>query len=597
MAEEEKSGLLSRLFGGGDDDTTVIVDSSQQEEGTTQADYIVEQAELLGVPAILARKDLPDQRPVTSAHGQLYKWAVEQPDFLCLLADKATLVTSKPSHPSVQTAKNLLASMGNQPVVRPATQNVVRYLRERLTDETAAAADVAAQEMAQISNTTTDVQRLFHAIVEAALSRGASDIHMEMREKLTNIKFRIDGRLLLFDTVGREELVALGNYMFNAEAKRGSLQFMLDKPLHGSLDFRMGSLVVPIRLSTAPDVRGIDIFLRIWRPDTGGIKIENTGYSPLQISLMKEAMARPYGVIVMSGPTGSGKSTSLTALLETVDPQYKIVSLEEPVERMLPNVTHVPIAMHVAESGWDTLRASLNRWDTNINMLGEVKDRSTAEAIKDLATSGKLCVTTLHSSNVLSIPSRLEDLGVEASMIYDPNFLVCLINQRLLPQSCENCRVPMSKYVDRLDIYTRNRYKKIFEGHENEVYFLGTGCSQCEGSGISGRRLAAEVVMVDDDGRAFIRQRDQMGWRGYLMERGWDPIVHHVMSHILCGAVDPLVAERAIGLLDSSTQVQFDYKLRQEALDAAIAREKEEEQASSGQSADGSTDSQQQAAS
>lgn len=521
-------------------------------------------AQLWDTAPVLSRADL---RVHEIIHDDvLCEWMERETESLVIMDDNV-IVTSQPESPETEAACSLLALRGRTAEVRPALSELVRGLRRTLNGSETQIGD----EMLEIEDyTETDVSRLFASMIDTAVARNVSDIHFEMRGDSCDVRFRIDGQMTLYDTITARETMALGNYMFNAEAKRGSLQFVTHIPLHGSMDANIRGQRVSLRLSTAPDIRGVDIFLRVWRPDVMSLSLEDLGYTPLQTDMLGEAITRPYGAIIMSGPTGSGKSTSLTAMLERIDPSIKIVSLEEPVERMLPNVTHIAISSLAEHGGWVNLRAGLNRWDSNINMLGEIKDQDTANAIQDLVTSGKLTMTTLHAANALAIPARLEDLGVAHSMVCDPNFLILLANQRLLPQLCQECRTPYADF-DGLTPAVQARFEKKFGDRAGQVYMRGPGCAACGGTGISGRLLAAEMVMVDDVSRTYIRERDPTGWRKHLLARGWHPIMDHACRHLFAGLVDPRVVEQAAGRLDESQSEDYDYA----AVERLYAREHE----------------------
>ena len=542
--------------------------AGEAEREQTEVEFIEQTAEVWGVEPILARQDLPSVELIDD--DVLCNWMRLVEDPLIAILEDGSILTNKPYALVANTARTMLMRMGRVGVIRPAVREVVNsVLKAKFGSEDDAAANTGV-DVEDYETTTTGVQLLFNSILEAALARRVSDIHFEMRENTTNIKFRINGALVVHDTISAAETMSLGNYMFNSEAKRGSMQFMTHQPLHGSMDVYLGGSVVALRLSTAPDIRGVDIFLRVWRPESGAIGLADLGYTSLQIDLLKQGIGRPYGALVMSGPTGSGKSTSLTALLETVDPRHKILSLEEPVERMLPNVTHVAISSQAEHGSWENLRAGLNRWDTNINMLGEIKDRDTALAIKDLATSGKMTLTTLHASNVLSIPVRMEDLGVERSMLYDPNFLVLLVNQRLVPELCERCKLDIEAVREHLDPGDHNRYRRLFGETASLLRFRNAeGCGHCHHSGVQSRVLVAEMVMMDDPSRHFIRERDQLGWREHLLKKGWRPISDHARIHVEAGRVDAQDVERVVGRLDEHLTEVFDYGERERLLQEA----------------------------
>ena len=520
-----------------------------------EVDRIQRLAAIWGVTPILVREDLVTQQPAMT----LQAWLRDSADGkLCVMED-GSIITADPDAPQVEAARALLGMKRIPFQVRPAMSEVVRAALRRL-DEDEIGDDVDIED----DRTETDVSRLFLSILDGAINRAASDIHFEMRGSEGSIRFRVNGQMIEYDRISARETVAIGNYLFNAEAKRGSLQFNTYLPLNASAQFPVRGQTVATRFATAPDIRGVDIFVRIWRPDAEAWPLEELGYTPLQRDLLREAFGRPYGVIVFSGPTGSGKSTSMSSVLETLPTSLKVVSLEEPVERELPNVTHIAISDITEHGGWENLRSGLNRWDSNINVLGEIKDRETAASIKDLVTAGKLTVTTLHASNVLAVPARMEDLGVDHSLLCDPNFLVLLINQRLVPELCSACKVPLAE-ASGLDQDSQLRFSRLF-AEDAHVFVRGRGCAECNNSGVVGRVLAAEMVMIDEASLDFIRNRDPLRWRRHLAAHGWRPITDHMLRHVRAGQVDPVDAERASGRLDATEAPIFDYQERGELL-------------------------------
>ena len=519
-----------------------------------EVDRIQRLAATWGVTPILVREDLVTQQPAMS----LQAWLRDSADGkLCIMED-GSIITADPDAPQVEAARALMGLKRTPFQVRPAMSEVVRAALRRLDED-----EIGDDVLIEDDRTETDVSRLFLSILDAAVNREASDIHFEMRGSEGSIRFRVNGQMIEYDRISARETIAIGNYLFNAEAKRGSLQFNTYMPLNASAHFPVRGQTVATRFATAPDIRGVDIFVRVWRPDADAWPLEDLGYTTLQRDLLREAFGRPYGVIVFSGPTGSGKSTSMSAVLETLPASLKVVSLEEPVERELPNVTHIAISDVTEHGGWEHLRSGLNRWDSNINVLGEIKDRDTADSIKDLVTAGKLTVTTLHASNVLAVPTRMEDLGVDHSLLCDPNFLVLLINQRLVPELCPACRTPFAD-ADDLDEDSRHRFSRLFADETARIFVRGPGCVQCSNSGVVGRVLAAEMVMIDESSLDFIRNRDPLRWRRHLASHGWHPITDHMLRHVRAGRVDPVDAERAAGRLDATDAPVFDYRERGE---------------------------------
>lgn len=468
------------------------------------------------------------------------------------------IITDDPNCAEVEATRALLALRKWPVEIRPAARRLVGLAKHH---------DDALTE--------TQVQAKFRELLKIALDRNASDIHLEMREPETaSVRFRIDGEMQ--EIVGEDRprvtgqiVKQLGNYLFTRLAKRGSRQFSTTEALSASAQMVVDDQNVALRFATAPEIRGVDIFIRVWRPDERPLHLRDLGYRPEQLRMLNEAIRKPYGVIVLSGPTGSGKSSSLTALLDGFDDwekkRFKVVSLEEPVERELPHVTHVSVNTLVEHGGWDALLAGLNRWDSNINVLGEIKDHATARAIQELATAGKLTLTTVHASNVLSIPARMSELGVANEFIRDPNFLVLLVNQRLVPKLCRKCCVPLGEAA--LGVARETDYEQLVGEQESarwldwterfRVLFGGAGgvrlrrgCEDCNETGVDGRVLVAEAVMVDEESRRFMAEMDWDGWRSALEARGWQSIRDHAMDYILAGMIDPRDVERIVVRLD-----------------------------------------------
>ena len=561
----------------------------------SEDDRIAALAAQWGTTPILVEDDLKYEGMQPLTDKPLLDWVARNAgNRLCVRAKRgesgvlAWIITDQPDSAAVEATTRLLALKGWEVKVRPATRDLVERAVER--DQ---------------GLSPTEVEEKFRELLGDAIADDASDVHFEIRGERAVTRFRVHGEM-------REEkrdegqprftptvVEQFGNYMFNRLAKRGSRQFVTNMALNASAQMRVGNQTVALRFSTAPDIRGVDIFVRVWRPDQRSLTLDELGYEEDQIALLGQAIRRPYGVIVFSGPTGSGKSSSLTALLDGLDDdekeRRKIISLEEPVERELAHVTHVSVSGLVESGGWKALLSGLNRWDSNINVLGEIKDEDSAGAIMDLATAGKLTLTTLHAANVLSIPQRMEELGVEHQLLYDANFLVLLVNQRLVPRLCPSCRLPLAaderRGITEQDVakglqarlaHEREarhdaspeelqrvetrfqadvaRYQRLFAGHNAAL--RGTGCAACApkaarsgrqrsvGTGVVGRVLLAEMVLADDSSRDLIRERAWDRWRQALTQEGWMSIGQHAAQHIRTGEVDPGDVERLVCQLD-----------------------------------------------
>ena len=508
----------------------------------------IQQASLkLGVAALISMRDCQDLK--LTDDPVILNWLKENyhNSELCVLSDYSIL-TSSPFTPIIRTVRTVIEQQTGQGIItiRPALQRIVEAIRDR-----AKIAQQAQQAKPAITKNRDDsrIRKLLDTLIATAQEMQVSDIHFEKRTHITTIRFRRAGYLTNFDEISNEDMDALCNLIFNAMVDRGARHFTPNQPLNGAIHIRLGTHMVPIRVNTATELRGLDLIMRLLVSTPKPIKLSEAGYTPLHLSLIRQAMNYPYGAIVMSGPTGSGKSTSLTAALDWVDRRQKIISLEDPVEQMLSHVSHIPVNEHIENHSWEKLLCEINRWDSNINMLGEIRDRATCNAVKQLVTCGKLTITTLHASHILAIPRRLEDLGIEHSLLSEAGFLVCLINQRLVPRLCNHCKLDWQE--GDIDNLRRAHLENILT--LSKVKLVNTkGCKKCHHSGHSGRVLLAEVMLLDDRGREFIRQRNTHDWRKHLVKMGWPSIHIHALEVVNDGLIDPTVTENIIGPLDGS---------------------------------------------
>ena len=471
------------------------------------------------------------------------------------------IYTATPSSPFVWQACRLVERCLNVPAqVLPATPLVVHTLRnpQQLENLTSAQVD------ATTSGNATEAQRLVANIVEQAVLVNATDIHLESRDTIARARYRVSGILRDLAEMSREDAVMLAHYLFSS-ARRGARQWIQVESQNAAVDVVISrGRVVPLRISTIPEIRGFDIILRVLRHNQRVVTLENAGYTDLHIDLINEAFNRPYGVVALSGPTGSGKSTTLLAALERLPANLKIVSLEAPVERAVRNCSHVTAS---DEKQLAEMLPDVNRWDNDVTVLGELRDSGTAKALVDFVTSGKLVVTTVHASNCLAVPRRMAELGIQWSILCDPEFLVALINQRLMPALCTNCSIPLSENMDLVPRYRWDDFEELFSDTMDTIRLSGPGCSQCVG-GASGRTLVAEVILVDDLDRDDMRDQNILGWRRNLSSRGWMPIVDHALAKIRSSDLDPLVAERMAGQLSGGRggRIEINYRSRIESL-------------------------------
>lgn len=284
------------------------------------------------------------------------------------------------------------------------------------------------------------------------------------------------------------------------------------------------------------------------------------GYAPEQIELIKKAIHMPHGAVIMSGPTGSGKTTTLASAMNMIEDTRKIYTIEDPVEKVVKSTTQVPIHTEHDDRGFAHMGRSALRMDPDVIVLGEMRDEDTARVMVRAALTGHLVFSTLHTNTASAIVTRLIDIGISPSLLSDPNLLTCLISQRLLPKLCQECAVPVSQSIAHKPYLAR--WKKIFTPSEiKKLRARGTYCEKCQGLGISGRTVVAEIIWVDEAGRHFIQKCDILGWEKYLKEQGWTSYRDQALKLAKEGVCDPLDAERMVGELTPSTETPpFNYR-------------------------------------
>ncbi len=379
------------------------------------------------------------------------------------------------------------------------------------TDELESIADEITEELAgsdEIDLTNLNVGtgrasspavRLLKTLMEDAIQRGVSDIHIEPEEKELRIRTRKDGIL-------HERLVRQGN-MQNALVSLLKIMAGLNiterrLPQDGRFQSRVQGRRIDVRLSTLPQQYGESVVMRLLDQSAAVSSLDQTGMAADLLARFRALMTIPNGLILVTGPTGSGKSTTLYgALSEMNTPEVKIITVEDPVEYALHRVTQVQVREQIGLDFARVLRTSL-RQDPDIVMIGEIRDAETADIALRAAITGHRVLSTLHTNDAVSSANRLLDMGIEPFMLAAA--LRGIVAQRLLRRVCNQCAETRPVNEDEIAWLTR-------AGHshpEDLVIHEGRGCPICEQSGYSGRIGLFELVEVDTGMRQALRQRD-----------------------------------------------------------------------------------------
>jgi len=346
-------------------------------------------------------------------------------------------------------------------------------------EEEAAAAQQAAVDDAP-------VVKLINGILTDAVKRGASDIHVEPFEHEIRIRYRVDGVL--------QEVMKPPIKMRAALTSRIKILSMLNiaerrVPQDGRLKLKMGTRVIDFRVSTLPVLFGEKIVLRIL--DKGNLTLDLTkfGFEPKAEADLMKAILNPYGMVLVTGPTGSGKTTTLYSALQRINTvETNIMTAEDPVEYNLPGINQSPVRAEIGLTFAAALRAFL-RQDPNIIMIGEIRDLETGSIAIKAALTGHLVLSTLHTNDAPSTIIRMIDMGIEAFNVASAVNLV--VAQRLVRRICNSCKAP----VQYSDVELKSLADDI-ESVRRIAFYKGTGCDACGGTGYRGRAGLYEVMAM-----------------------------------------------------------------------------------------------------
>ena len=334
-------------------------------------------------------------------------------------------------------------------------------------------------------------------LLDEAVAMGASDIHIEPSEKAVEVRLRIDGVLRFHRSFPLKDNPRLVNIFFNrAEISAGDFLCFHD----ARFDHTSGLKKVDVRLSHIPSINGSSLVLRLLDKTRSAVSLKDLGYAAGHRQVIERALKKPHGIILLTGPTGCGKTTSLYAMLSHVkNAAVKIVAVEDPVEVRLPLVTQVPADIKKGHDFHQVARAFL-RHDPDIILIGEVRDEKTASEAVRAAITGHRVFSTLHTNDAVSAILRLRDLGVEHS--YIANTLVCVVAQRLVRKLCPYCR--QEEFVTPASL---SESERIFITGPGEIVHRAhvKGCPRCF-EGFSGRTVVAETLFIDDEIRFMIEQ-------------------------------------------------------------------------------------------
>lgn len=330
------------------------------------------------------------------------------------------------------------------------------------------------------------VLKLIDIIIKSAIYIGASDIHIEATEKNCIVRERVDGMLRQSFTFDKD--------IFNPLASRMKLLSNLDiaekrKPQDGRFSTTISKKEFDFRVSSLPTIYGESIVLRILDKTKAMIRLEDAGMSKFCYDRFSESIKVPYGIVLVTGPTGSGKTTTLYGALNAIkDVKDKIITVEDPVEYQMSGLQQVQVRASIGLSFADALRSIL-RQDPDKIMIGEIRDKETLRIAIQAALTGHLVLSTLHTNDAISAVTRILDMGIEEYLV--SGALVAIQAQRLVRKICTHCK--------KETVLPETLLKDVKQYlPENPTFYVGEGCKECGQSGYAGREMISEVLTISE---------------------------------------------------------------------------------------------------
>lgn len=336
--------------------------------------------------------------------------------------------------------------------------------------------------------------RLINAVLGQAVKENASDIHIEPFENRLVVRFRIDG--VLHEVLQSRRAVAP---LVVSRIKVMSRLDIAEKrlPQDGRISLKVAGRAVDVRVSTIPAGHGERVVMRLLDKQAGRLKLDSLGMAPGTERMIDELIRKPHGILLVTGPTGSGKTTSLYAALARInDRSRNIMTVEDPIEYYIDGIGQTQVNTKVDMTFARGLRAIL-RQDPDVVMVGEIRDLETAEIAVQASLTGHLVLSTLHTNTAVGAMARLRDMGLEPFLL--SSSILGVMAQRLVRVLCPSCKIeaPPSE--------TERRLLNLQDGAHPPV-FHARGCESCSGTGYRGRTGIYEMVMVDDDMRGMIHE-------------------------------------------------------------------------------------------
>jgi len=476
----------------------------------TEQDMVISMGRCLDTPPInLSRVRVPEEvlDLVPKDMARAYKLAP-----ICRLGNKLFVAMADPLNVLAlddlrqRTKLEIVAMITTERAVMEALSGVnnAGHQMEQMIQEVAKEAsdtEVVAQKREEIDldrlaheSEDAPVIKIVNLILVQALKEKASDIHIEPFEKTLKLRYRVDGALIEASSPPKALQLPI--------ASRIKILAGLDiaerrLPQDGRFRIRVSGKEVDLRISVLPTVHGEKIVIRLLDKSTLSGSIDHMGMDEATLAVFRKAIDAPHGMLLITGPTGSGKTTTLyTVLQELNSPEYNIVTVEDPIEYQLAGINQVAVKSEIGLDFAGALRSIL-RQDPDIVMIGEIRDNETADIAVKAALTGHQVLSTLHTNDAAGAITRLDDMGIEPFLISTSVILSCA--QRLVRRICPNCR---EEYKPEPEMLTKMEIEDM-----DTTFYHGAGCDRCKRRGYLGRAAILEVLPVSESIRRLIIKR------------------------------------------------------------------------------------------
>ena len=381
------------------------------------------------------------------------------------------------------------------------------------------------EELDRLKDLASDapIIRLVQRLIDQAVASKASDIHLEASERALHVRFRMDGLLRQIETHSRDVAASV---VSRVKVMAGLNIAERRLPQDGRIRVSVQGKDVDFRVATSPTLHGESVVLRILDRQDVALDFEALGFDADLQATLRDAIERPYGIALVTGPTGSGKTTTLYAALKEINkPDRKILTVEDPVEYTLEGINQMPVRPQIGLTFAQALRAFL-RQDPDILMVGEIRDRETAEIAIQAALTGHLLLSTLHTNTAAAAVMRLLDMGIDDFLL--TSTLHVILGQRLVRRLCVDCREPFTPGTEVIERFTLTQ--------RDPVWYRPKGCPTCHGTGFKGRTAILEALKMTDAVRARVLERaDAHEIEQVAVAGGMRTMVRHGIERVTAG--------------------------------------------------------------